>query len=62
MAAPGTDIAFSESRTEGYRAFANKIWKRRPLQFMECGAALVLCGTKAVVDKAVWDRGSPTRS
>jgi valyl-tRNA synthetase len=26
MASPGTDIAFSESRTEGYRAFANKIW------------------------------------
>src|SRR5262249_36866688 len=26
MAAPGTDIAFNESRTEGYRAFANKIW------------------------------------
>src|SRR5437588_10429437 len=25
MAAPGTDIAFSESRTGGYRAFANKI-------------------------------------
>src|SRR5260370_40558408 len=27
MASPGTDIAFSEARTEGYRAFANKIWK-----------------------------------
>src|SRR6201996_6237446 len=26
QASPGTDIAFSESRTEGYRAFANKIW------------------------------------
>ncbi len=26
MASPGTDIAFSEGRTEGYRAFANKIW------------------------------------
>src|SRR5271154_5845207 len=26
MAAPGTDIAFNESRTDGYRAFANKIW------------------------------------
>ncbi|MGO9520534.1 MAG: valine--tRNA ligase [Candidatus Korobacteraceae bacterium] len=26
MAAPGTDIAFSESRTQSYRAFANKIW------------------------------------
>jgi valyl-tRNA synthetase len=26
QASPGTDIAFSEGRTEGYRAFANKIW------------------------------------
>jgi valyl-tRNA synthetase len=26
MAAPGTDIAFNPSRTEGYRNFANKIW------------------------------------
>ncbi len=26
QASPGTDIAFNESRTEGYRAFANKIW------------------------------------
>ena len=26
MASPGTDIAFSEERTDGYRAFANKIW------------------------------------
>ncbi|AEU38895.1 valine--tRNA ligase [Granulicella mallensis] len=26
QASPGTDIAFSEARTEGYRSFANKIW------------------------------------
>jgi len=26
QASPGTDIAFNEERTEGYRAFANKIW------------------------------------
>jgi valyl-tRNA synthetase len=26
MASPGTDIAFNIARTEGYRAFANKIW------------------------------------
>jgi valyl-tRNA synthetase len=26
MASPGTDIAFNEERTDGYRAFANKIW------------------------------------
>src|SRR5262252_914970 len=34
MAAPGTDIAFSESRTDGYRAFANKIWNAARLMFM----------------------------
>jgi len=47
MAAPGTDIAFSESRTEGYRAFANKIWNAARFMFMN-------------VDRLgfVWDRVS----
>jgi valyl-tRNA synthetase len=40
MASPGTDIAFSEARTEGYRAFANKIWNAARFIFMkEEGAA-----------------------
>ena len=34
MAAPGTDIAFSESRTEGYRNFANKLWNAARFMFM----------------------------
>ena len=34
MAAPGTDVAFNESRTEGYRAFANKIWNAARFMFM----------------------------
>ena len=34
MASPGTDIAFSESRTEGHRAFANKIWNASRFVFM----------------------------
>ena len=34
MAAPGTDIDFSESRTEGYRAFANKIWTAARMVFL----------------------------
>jgi valyl-tRNA synthetase len=41
QASPGTDIAFNEARTEGYRAFANKIWNAaRFLQMnIERGAA-----------------------
>ena len=39
MAAPGTDIAFSESRTDGYRKFANKIWNAARFMFMNVDAA-----------------------
>jgi len=39
MAAPGTDIAFSESRTESYRAFANKIWNAARFLFMNVDKA-----------------------
>ncbi|MDR3734236.1 MAG: valine--tRNA ligase [Acidobacteriaceae bacterium] len=35
MASPGTDIAFSEARTEGSRAFANKIWNSARFVFMQ---------------------------
>jgi valyl-tRNA synthetase len=38
MAAPGTDIAFNESRTEGYRNFANKIWNAARFMFMNQSA------------------------
>jgi valyl-tRNA synthetase len=34
MASPGTDIAFNIARTEGYRAFANKIWNAARFLFM----------------------------
>jgi valyl-tRNA synthetase len=34
QASPGTDIAFNEARTEGYRAFANKIWNATRFLFM----------------------------
>ena len=53
MAAPGTDIAFNESRTEGYRAFANKIWNAARFMFMNvdrigCGAGVPgACGRSA---------------
>ncbi|MGA2903983.1 MAG: valine--tRNA ligase [Candidatus Korobacteraceae bacterium] len=39
MVAPGGDIAFSESRTESYRAFANKIWNAARFLFMNVDKA-----------------------
>ncbi|HZU23444.1 MAG TPA: valine--tRNA ligase [Terriglobales bacterium] len=39
MAAPGTDIAYNEKRTEGYRAFANKIWNAARFLFMNVDRA-----------------------
>ncbi|MGC2212688.1 MAG: valine--tRNA ligase, partial [Silvibacterium sp.] len=39
MASPGTDIAFSEDRTDGYRAFANKIWNAARFIFMNVDRA-----------------------
>ncbi|MEO5936602.1 MAG: valine--tRNA ligase [Terriglobales bacterium] len=39
MASPGTDIAFSETRTESYRAFANKIWNAARFIFMNVDRA-----------------------
>jgi len=39
MASPGTDIAFNEARTEGYRAFANKIWNAARFIFMNLDRA-----------------------
>jgi len=39
MASPGTDIAFNIARTEGYRAFANKIWNAARFLFMQDGLA-----------------------
>jgi valyl-tRNA synthetase len=39
QASPGTDIAFSEARTEGYRAFANKIWNAARFVQMQIGRA-----------------------
>jgi valyl-tRNA synthetase len=39
MASPGTDIAFNVARTEGYRAFANKIWNSARFLFMNVDRA-----------------------
>jgi valyl-tRNA synthetase len=39
QASPGTDIAFSEGRTEGNRAFANKIWNAARFLFLNIDRA-----------------------
>ena len=39
MASPGADIAFNVARTEGYRAFANKIWNAARFIFMNVDRA-----------------------
>jgi valyl-tRNA synthetase len=39
MASPGTDIAFNVARTEGYRAFANKIWNAARFIFLNLDRA-----------------------
>ena len=61
MAAPGTDIAFSESRTAGYRNFANKIWNAARFMFMNVdrvepglrpGDAGVVAGLRPALDGA----------
>jgi valyl-tRNA synthetase len=56
MASPGTDIAFSEARTEGNRAFANKIWNAARFLFMnidrarEAGYKMSMRDISAVTD------------
>lgn len=58
QASPGTDIAFNEARTEGYRAFANKIWNAaRFLQMnldrgREAGYAVTLGGDAKTLSEA----------
>ena len=57
MASPGTDIAFNESRTEGYRAFANKIWNAARFMFMnfdEAGLSSKRRRTPARLSVAFW--------
>jgi valyl-tRNA synthetase len=39
MASPGTNVAFNIARTEGYRAFANKIWNAARFIFMNVDRA-----------------------
>jgi valyl-tRNA synthetase len=39
MASPGTNVAFNIARTDGYRAFANKIWNAARFIFMNVDRA-----------------------
>jgi len=51
MASPGTDIAFSEARTEGNRAFANKIWNAARFLFMNIERATEATGVSITLPK-----------
>ena len=58
MSSPGTDIAFNESRTEGYRAFANKIWNAARFMFMNADR-VGLCGSEILAGYAGTQVGIP---
>jgi valyl-tRNA synthetase len=61
MASPGTDIAFNVARTEGYRAFANKIWNAARFIFMNRDRYLEETGgrlTRLPIDLETIDRGN----
>ena len=66
MASPGTDIAFNVARTEGYRAFANKIWNAARFIFMnvdraaEIGITVDLSKLGAVPTASVSDSDATT--
>jgi valyl-tRNA synthetase len=55
MASPGTDIAFSEARTEGNRAFANKIWNAARFLFMNLDRARE-AGIEISLDKTILEK------
>ena len=59
MAAPGTDIAFSESRTDGYRAFANKIWNAARFMFMNVDRLGLVWGQPTSAVRPGQSPGSP---
>lgn len=60
MSSPGTDIAFNESRTEGYRAFANKIWNAARFMFMNM-ERIGLCGADTLVREGSCGAGALAR-
>jgi valyl-tRNA synthetase len=59
MASPGTDVALSEARTEGYRAFANKIWNAARFLFMNLDRARA-AGIEVALPKPGTEPGGPS--
>ena len=65
MASPGTDIAFNVARTEGYRAFANKIWNAARFLFMNIDRAAeigITVDTAALGSMPTAEPGAPLES
>ena len=65
MASPGTDIAFNVARTEGYRAFANKIWNAARFIFMNIDRAAeagITIDTASLGSMPTADRAAPLES
>jgi valyl-tRNA synthetase len=65
MASPGTDIAFNIARTEGYRAFANKIWNAARFVFMNIDRAAetgIFIDTSALGAMPTAEPGAPLES
>src|SRR5262249_54942256 len=62
MASPGTDIAFNEDRTDGYRAFANKIWNAARFIFMNVDRAAesgIVVDPQTLANTPTPDAGAP---
>ena len=62
MASPGTDIAFNVARTEGYRAFANKIWNAARFLFMNVDRAAeigIVIDPAAFGDMPAYEESAP---
>jgi valyl-tRNA synthetase len=59
MSSPGTDIAFNEKRTDGYRAFANKIWNAARFMFMNV-ERIGMCGADTLVREPAGQRPGRT--
>ena len=66
QASPGADIPLNEARTEGYRAFANKIWNAARFLFMnldrakEAGIAIAAAPSQTIESRWIVSRLADT--